>query len=282
MLTNKELQYVNSWANRIPMPGVEYSLEVLKEIEKCYKMHLERYKDKKYDILFSNSSELELSILDKNLCHMLGIDFNNIKGEYFNDYRKEVFGTSECNFSSYNLVELIIENMEKVAELDNDPKNTAKAINYYKSSVKCGIFNKLSDFSKFNFICIDNNREEIKAENSKNLVIASNEALIPYFVMGVVPSSQPEDNGLYVVNTLMAPQNPKEYFENQEAAIPTQMIISDNEKLTKIFATPEEKIGLLTLYSNMANRYNFSNRMNIYGDYENLLNESQKTMIKTI
>ena len=273
MLTIKELQYVDSWASKIPMPGVEYSLEVLKEMEKCYKIYLEKYRNKEYNILFSNSDEIDLVIQEKNLCHMLGVDFSNIRNDYFTDFRLEAFGNSSSVFTSFDLLELIFENMEKVAELDNDPTNKAKAINYYKSSIKCDIFKKLSDFSNFNFISVNS-----KNENVKNLVIPSYEALTPYFMMGIILSTNLEDNGKYVVNTLIAPTNPKEYFDGNEASIPTQMLITDNAKLSKIKATPEEKIKLLTIYSNIVNKYNITNMMNIYGDYENQLNEMSKSI----
>lgn len=42
MITNKELHYVDSWANKIPMPGVEYSIKVLNSIKDC----LETWKEK--------------------------------------------------------------------------------------------------------------------------------------------------------------------------------------------------------------------------------------------
>lgn len=48
-----------------------------------------------------------------NLCHMLGIDYNNLKGEYFNLFRKEVLKT-EDDLRSYDLLKLIIENIEDV------------------------------------------------------------------------------------------------------------------------------------------------------------------------
>ena len=276
MLTIKELQYVDLWANKIPMPGYEYSLNILKEMKKCYEIYNQKYKDKNFDVILSNSEEIEFEIMSRNLCHMLGIDFNNVKGDYFNKYRQEAFGNSSNNFNSYDLVELILDNMEKVAELDNEPTNQAKAINYYKSSIKCEIFQKLSDFDKFNFAVINNGLYEDK--NNRNLFVPSNEGLTPYFMMGLL--QEPETNK-YVVSTLLAPQEPKRYFENKEVMIPTQLLISDNDQLTKIEATAEEKIQLLTMYQNIINRYNIPNMMNIYGDYENMLNELSKSKVYT-
>ena len=276
MLTTKELQYVNAWANKIPMPGYDYSIKILKEMKKCYEIYKNKYQGKEYNMIFSDSEEICFEIMSKNLCHMLGIDFNNIKGEYFDVYRYEAFGTHEPNFTSFDLVELILENMEKVAELDNDPNNSAKAINYYKSSIKCEIFNKLSAFDKFNFALINNGLDVEDGKEKRFLFVPSNEALTPYFMMGLVKDTM-EDK--YGVATLIAPPEPKGYFEGKEVSIPTQILISDNDQLSKIVATPEEKIQLLTMYANICNKYNMPNMINIYGDYENMLNELSKDKV---
>lgn len=272
MITSKELQYVSMRANRIPMPGTEYSKKVLEEIKNCYELYNKKYKNKEYSIIFSNSEEIDFEILTKNLCHMMGIDYNNIKGEYFDDYRENVFGTSAADFTSYDLLGMIIENMDKVAAYDNNANNTVKAVNYYKSAIKCEIFNKLTDFDKFNFAAINyiGNRDDIEYDKQKLLFISSNEAVTPYFMMGI---KQEEDTSKYVVASLMAPDNPKYFFENQEVVIPTQILVNDNQNLEKKVATAEEKMRLLTMYSNIINKYNLPNRINIYGDYENMLNE---------
>ena len=111
MITQKELQFVELWASKIPMPGIEYSREVMNEIKKSYETYNELYKDKEYNFIFSNGEEINFEILTKNLCHMLGIDYQNIKNECFSDYRLNVLKTNSSNLSSYELLELLIENM---------------------------------------------------------------------------------------------------------------------------------------------------------------------------
>lgn len=282
MISIKELQYVDLWANKIPMPGYEYSIAVLNEIKKCYEVYKARYKDKEYSMIFSNSEEIEFEIFAKNLCHMLGIDYNNIMGDYFKDYRLNVFKTASLNISSFELLELILENMQKVAELDNDIQNKAKVINYYKSAIKCEIFNKLSDFGKFNFAAINyhGDNENVDYNNQKLLFVASNETIAPYFMMCIKEDNR-EALGKYVVVSLFAPGNPIRYFENQEVIIPTQILISNNDNLTKLVATSEEKIGLLTLYASVITKYNIPNKLNIFGDYESTLNALSKAKVLT-
>lgn len=283
MVSSKELRYVDSWANKTPMPGIEYSLRVLDDVERCYKLYNEKYKDKEYSIIFSDSEEIDFEILSKNLCHMMGIDYSNIKGEYFDSYRQQAFGTSSTDISSYDLLELIIENKEKVAELDNDQNNPAKAVNYYKSAVKCAIFNKFSSFESFNFAAINylGDKENIDYEKSKLLFIPSNEAITPYFMMGIKECEDIEnETKKYLVYTLIAPENPKSFFDNQEVIIPTQILVSNNANLSKLVATSEEKIQLLTMYENIINKYNLPNKINIFGDYKDMLNSRNYQKIK--
>ena len=208
-------------------------------------------------------------IIEKNLCHMLGIDFNNIKGDYFNEYRQKAFGTSSSDFTSYDLLCEIIDNMDKISMLDNDASNNAKAINYYKSAIKCAIFNKLSNFDSFNFASANSNG------NQRFLFVPSNEAVAPYFMMGIDLDQNMGDK--YFVHTLVAPEDPKNYFSDREIVIPTQILVSNDSNLTKMVATPEEKLQLINMYYNLVNQYNVNSSLNIQGDYESMLNDLSKT-----
>lgn len=273
MITSKELQYVEVWTNKIPMSGYEYSIRVLNELKNCAEQFNKKYRDKEYNFIFSNGEEIKFQILDKNLCHMLGIDYNNIKGEYFNNYRLNVLVTGCTNLSSYELLELILENVESVAEMDNEKNCKEKVINYYKSGIKCEIFNKLSNFEQFDFGAINYNPGDGKYEYEKQKIffIPSNESVCPYFMMGIKKDSD-ESYG-YIVNTLFAPIDANKYFDNQEVIIPTQILVSDNTDLKKLQASASEKIRLLTMYKSIINQYNILNRINIYGDYESVLND---------
>lgn len=279
MVSSKELRYVNSWASKIPMPGVEYSSEVMNSIRECYEIYNKKYKDKQYSIIFSNGEEIDFEIMTKNLCHMLGIDYDNIKGDYFDIYRQEVFGiSSDINFSSYDLLEMILEKADKIVEMDNDSSVSAKVVNYYKSCVKCAIFKKFSNFENFDFAAINyfGDNEKYDYSKQKMLFIPSNELVTPYFLMGIKQSDEEAIKGIYFVNSLVAPQNYINFFDNQEVIIPTQILISDNNNLKKINATADEKLRLLSLYKNIINQFSLPNKMNISGDYEVMLNEFTK------
>ncbi len=283
MITNKELQYVNDWATKIPMPGVDYSIKVLNSIKDCLMIWNEKYKDKDYNIIFSNGEEINFKIYNFNLCHMFGIDYQNVKKECFDLYRKEAFGTNCSDFTSYDLLLMIMDNIEKVAELDNNPDNRRKAINYYKAAIKCEIFNKLSDFERFNYAAINSLTDD--TEDKKMLFVPSNESICPYFSMGLIKTADKYDsqeiNQYYAVNTLLAMSEPKKFFDDREVIIPTQMLISDNKNLKKISATADEKIRLLTMYKSIVEKYKVNSKINIYGDYETILNDiSNKLVLK--
>lgn len=281
MITNKELQYVESWASKIPMPGIEYSIQVLNSIKKCLETWKEKYSDKDYNIIFSNGQEINFKIFNYNLCHMFGIDYKNIKGEFFDEYRKNIFGVSASDFTSFDLLNMILENIEKVAEADNDIHSKAKFINYYKSAIKCEIFNKFNDFEKFNYAVINSDKEDI--EDKKLLFVPSNEPICPYFSMGLIKcqNNLDNENQYYAVNTLLAMSDPKIFFDKKEVIIPTQMIIFDDKNLKKVSASSDEKIKLLTMYKSIVEKYKIDSNINIYSDYETILNDiSNKLILK--
>lgn len=278
MISQKEMQYIDAWANRIPMPGVEYSKAVMEDLKKSYEKYKDKYMNKDYTFILSNGEEINFEILVINLCHLLGIDYNSIKGEYFDNYRKDVLQMGTSNFTSFELLETILEYSDKIVELDNDSSNRFKLINYYKSQIKCNIFNKISDFENFSFATINYDPKDGKFnyENQKLLFMPSNEILYPYFMMGLKLSNVTQDKDCirkFVPSTLLAPQDSKKYFENQEVMIPTKIFVSDNYNLSTYNASAEDKIKLLTMYKAIIHKYGISNYLNISGDYESMLND---------
>ena len=101
MITTKELQYVEAWASKSPMQGEEYSTRVVSEMKECYETYKQKYKNKEYNLIFSNGQEITFEIMESNLCHMLGIEYQNIKGEYFKKYRREILKIQTPCFTSF-------------------------------------------------------------------------------------------------------------------------------------------------------------------------------------
>lgn len=295
MITTRELSYVTTWAQKTPYPGMKYAEQTTEKLFEAVKNYDKFYANKEYDIILSNGEQISFEILSKNLCHMLGIDYKNLTSDYFERFREEVLGITGP-IKSYDLLKVLLDNAEKILKYDYD--NGGKILNYYRIMVKCSIFEKLSDFSRFNFGVINFEPNIYTSEgggiyrgNTKKLFyVQSNEAIAPYFMMGILPSGDlidPEYNpNKYAVETLIAPTNPQNFFAGQEVVIPTQILITTDENMTKTEATPSEKLALLNQYKAIINNYGLKNMLNIYGDYESVLAsssiEGHKTRTKSI
>lgn len=285
MITKRELDYVNSWANRVPYPGLSYSTKAMEALVKAYEDYHKYYDGKEYDIILSNAEQLQFEIQRRNLCHMLGIDYKNLTGDYLEEYKEDILGING-SVSSYDLLSTVIKKTEDILRYDYD--NGGKVINYYRIMIKCGIFDKLSDFSRFNFGVINFNKElyekinntSISINSGKLLYVQSNEAVAPYFMMGIKKDNK-EENDKYIVETLMSIIEPEKFFNNQEVVIPTQILITTPDKMEKLEASPEEKIALLNQYKSIITSYKLPNKLNVYGDYESMLTEEARKRVRT-
>ncbi|MBQ8192976.1 MAG: hypothetical protein IJZ46_02780 [Bacilli bacterium] len=255
----------------------------VENLANAVKNYNEFYADKEYDIILSNGDQISFEILNKNLCHMLGIDYKNLVSDYFTSFRENILGLNGST-NSYALLKALLENIDKVLKYDYD--KGGHLLNYYRIMIKCAIFEKLSDFSRFNFGVIDFNEHiytassgrPYKGKTDKMFYVQSNEAVAPYFMMGVVPADaaiKQNDEEIveikHVVETLIAPSSPGDFFNNQEVAIPTQILVTTVDKMDKLEATPSEKIAMLNQYRSIVNEYKISNKINIFGDYESML-----------
>ena len=303
MISKKELGYISGWANKVPYPGDDYALEALEKLALAEKLYREIYENNKYNITLSNNEEIEMEIKSKNLAHMLGIDFKNLAKDLFSEFRYNVLGLNPDEYlNSYTLLKSIIENKQDVINFDKN--NYLKVLNYYKVSVKSDIFSKLGNLADFNFGCINFNKDEFvknsvtgyyNPKSTKYLYIPSDEPVAPYFMIGILQNGNGfynteetekeeienneliEQNKPYVVETSIAPDNPKPFFYNQEVVIPTQILKDTNKELTKINATPTQKKALLKEYRSIITNYGLENRINIYSDYLSMLsNEEEK------
>ena len=93
MISSKELKYVGNFAIQIPMPGEEYSKQVMERIKKCVELYEKKLKRIEYTIMFSNNEEISLEIQEIGLCHMLGIDYKAIKSDLYKKYRKKAYNS---------------------------------------------------------------------------------------------------------------------------------------------------------------------------------------------
>ncbi len=286
MITNKELQYVSSWVSKIPYPGINYAEEAARKLIDAYEDFNQFYCNKEYDIILSNGEQILFEILSMNLCHMLGIDSKGLLDDYYSLFRKQVLDIEPGRYmKSYELLKTIIDNIDGVLKYDYDCGG--KILNYYRIMVKCSIFEKLSDFSRFNFGVINFDKDlyakvtnsNFSGSSKKLLYVQSNETTAPIFMMGILPNNNSKTDQTsitpeevkYVVETLFAPSEPKDFFSEQEVAIPTQILITTTDNMNKLSATASEKIALLNQYRSIVKEYDLPYKLNINGDYEAML-----------
>jgi len=302
MITRKELEYVNTKAKKVPYPGNDYSDEALDKLKKAYDLFNKIYKGNKYNIILSNNEELDLEILDKNLAHMLGINYQNLTSPIFDEFRKKILDLDYGEqINSYRILEQILNNRDKV--IDFESKGNLRVLNYYKISIKSDIFNKLGNLTNFGSGCINFDKNEylknsgfkfFNPNSTKFLFVPSDEAISPYFFMGICPensefSEDLEDDSFkiktttpYFVETLFAPDQSEYFFENQEIVIPTQILKINDKEMIKFSASPSQKKKVLKEYDNIIQQYNLKNNMNIYADYIASLSEEEKKLTKSL
>ena len=264
MISLKELQYVDVWARKAPYPGSIYAFETLEKMKELFDKYNKNYREKNYSIIFSDSEELAFKISDTSVCHMLGIDFKNLINGPFEKFLSEVLNINvNDRITSYEVLKAILDNYEEVVKYEEN--GNLRAINYYKSRIKCSIFDKISEFEKFNFAKLET------SDDSKLLFTPSNEAVCPYFFISL---NRDQNAVSYDISSLLAPkQNELPSFFEKKFTIPTQIIIDDSQNLDKLTASPREKINLLNMYKQIVLNYHIEGNIDISGDYLSMLSE---------
>lgn len=275
MITLKELDNVSKYPRFSPFPGEDYAKETFKKMKEQLRLYEEYFKGKEYSIIFSDGEEVDFTVLDKNICHMLGIDYNNFfEGDYYKDFLSNVL---RINYkpTSYDWAKILLDASDLVIQYDKNC-NGNRAINYFKSKIKCSIFEKLFELEEFNFGKLQTEDE------TKLLYTQSNEPISPYFCIRLKQENlDTNQRQTYIINSLLAPQvkDLGEYFDH-EASIPTQIMVDNNSDISSKTATAKQKISLLNQYKSIILNYNKKDNINIYGDYISSLQEASKGRAK--
>lgn len=298
MIQSYELDYVSMWPNKVPYPQSDYIEQTKKAFFNAFNLYMDLYKGIKYNICFSNSTEINLEIFEHNVAHMLGIDCSNIKSTFHDTFRSSVLDINPSyNIPTFHLLKKIIDNFDNIVEYETTGNKT-KILNYYRIFIKSCIFERLVNLSNFNYICINFDKNEYanncgancNFNSTKFLAIESEETCAPYFLMGILEDSKkntiirngdadtseifdnrPQSNS-YAVETLIAPRNAKDFIANQEVILPTHLVYSRDGGLKRTEATPEQKLALLKMYKSMLDKYCLNtSRIDLSGDYGLLL-----------
>lgn len=285
MISRKELEYVNQSAVAVPFPGRNYASDAIDLLIKSYEIYKKNYQGKIYNFIFSDGEEINFQMLEKNIAHLFGINCKNL----FSDAMQSTT-SSVLDFRAYQtggadeLLKRIINRAEDVIKNDSNPSNY-RLLNYYRILIKCSAFTKLSTFENFNFGCLDFDKSRYEQQtntpfgpnSSKFFFVPSDEAVIPYFMMGIKKDSLAD---FYIPETIFAPNNFAQMIDCQTFVLPIQILINDNFNFTKINATPKEKIELLNLYKSIIGTYQTQTFIEIFNDYESMLRQSKELKLK--
>ncbi len=286
MISKRELRSVDKSPDYAFFPGIDYAENVITKLQESFEIFESELRSVVFNISFSNNKEIRFQILDKNLCHMLGIDSTYIKKS---SAHKKILGfNSEDFIDSYALLESIMENLDTILEHDSDPKRK-RFLNYYRLSVKNDIFMKIASIKDLDFGCINFNPEIFISEtghqrepfrSTKLLYMLSDEIISPYYMIGLIKQKQ-GDQTPYAVETIIAPEQFTDYFNSQEVVIPTQLLIESQNEWNKKQTSPSQKIRLLKDYKSLITEHNLPDGMNVYGDYLSQLMEQEKRLKHT-
>lgn len=285
MVSKKELEYVDQYARNVPFPGVSYARAAVELMVNAYETYKLNYQGKSYNFIFSDGEEISFQILDKNLAHLFGIDYQNLISDPMKATIERTIGINDyLRGGACEFLKRIIDNADDVIKNDSDPRNY-RMLNYYRILIKCSAFSKLSTFEKFNFGCLRFNKEiyenligkEFTPKSNMFFFTPSNEVVTPHFMMGIKKDSY---SNSYIPETIFAPSDFFKMIENQTFVLPIQVLINDNCDLKKITAGSEEKLELLNLYKSLIGMYRTNTFIEIYSDYENVLRDNKELLLK--
>ena len=285
MVSKRELEYVNLYARNVPFPGRNYAINSMEMLVNAYETFKKNYKNKSYSFIFSNGEEVNFQIFEKNLAHLFGIDYRNLTSEMMRNVTGGILGFETFQSGgSDELLKRIIDRADEIIKNDSIPNNY-RILNYYRILIKCSAFSKLSNFEHFNFGCINFDKSlyvkpdgsEFKPASNKFFFVPSNEALTPYFMMGILPNN---GSNIYIPETIFAATDFGGMIYNQTFLVPIQILINDNFELNKIVASPKEKLDILNLYKSLIAIYQSNTFIDIYNDYENTLRENKELKLK--
>ena len=285
MVSKRELEYVNKYAKTVPFPGNNYAYDAMQMLINAYDTYIKNYQGKSYDFIFSNGEEINFQIFEKNLAHLFGIDYKTLISNPMEDTTKNILGLNDSKINgSEKLLKRIIDRADDVIKNDSQ-QNNSHILNYYRILIKCSAFSKLSTFENFNFGCINFDKSIYESTNSstfgqnstKFFFVPSNEAVTPYFMMGI---RKDNGNDIYIPETLFAVGAINKMIVNQTFLLPIQILINDNFNFKKIKATSKEKLDLLNLYKSLIGMYQTNTFIDIYNDYENILRENKELKLK--
>jgi len=240
MITNREMMFVNQKEEtKIPYPGSDYAKDALLELKEALVIYDTYYKNKMFDIIFSNGENLEFAIEENTFSHLVGmpnmrtfIEKGIIEQFYQNEY-----------INSYQLLTDIMNNIDDFLKVNEEANFSL--FNFYRIKVRSEVFAKFSNFTDYNFGAIhyDKNIAEKNGHPTNMnahtfLFVESNDANYPYHMMGLAKDMA---NKQYV-ETLFPTAYLEKMFKGQTISLPTAVSITQTESFSKGTISASQKL----------------------------------------
>lgn len=240
MITNREMMFVNQKEEtKIPYPGHEYAKDALLELKEALLIYDTYYKNKMFDITFSNGENLEFIIEERTFSHLVGMP--DMKTFIEKGIIEQFYGGERIG--SYQLLRDIMDNMDDFLNINE--KENFSLFNLYRIKVRSEVFAKFSNFTDYNFGAIhydkniaENNGYPTYMNAHTFFFVESNDANYPYHMMGIAKDT----NGKQYIETLFPTAFLEKMFKGQTISIPTAVSITQTESFFKGTISASQKL----------------------------------------
>lgn len=250
----KEMEYITKKSSeKVPFPGDKYSLESLEKMREAIQLYEKFHQDKTYYILFSDGTEIPFSIYERNLAHLLGINFSALSRTNF----MKSMGQDRKGSSSFKLIKQMTSNPEATIKISGEFNH--QLLNFYRIKARSDFFTNFADFSSFDYscICFDEYESfkygyETSMGSNYFLTKRNRHPLFPYSMMGINMTGDKS-----YVETFFPCKNElqKKMFFHQKIIYPIAITEKSSSSVIKSLATLNQKEKLITDISYLRKKY---------------------------
>jgi len=277
MITNREMLYVNQKEEeKIPYPGKNYAKNSLLELKEALQIYNTFYKNKMFEIAFSNGQNLEFQIETNNFPHLVGLPSIAIwekKGFLSKLYSEKT--------TTFNVLVDIANNIDDFIKFNEE--NNHGLFNFYRMKVRSEIFSDFSNFTDYNFgvMHFDKNNASkngyITTMNAHTfLFVEGTDINYPYHMMGIAKDKNSDNQ---YVETLFPVLNAKKLFEKQTITFPTAVAISQTDLFSKTTIDSSKKLKLIKQLMDISKNYNAN--FDYFHDYLSTVSEAVRNEEKS-
>ena len=249
------------------IPDQKFIDSTIKRIESTMELFQKEYKDKRFELTFSNGEVVKFQINQDQLPHMLGINLKKLRKTSL--YKR----SSDESFDSYDYLNKIVNNPKALQTLNEHRSGTI--INYYSVKQRCLSIENFYKLKEFSFVGVDfdkrkilNKKDQTLINSNKLLLFKSDINEISCYLMGLGYDSYAKENYVETIFPLykdepIAYYNPKRFIENQKILLPTKLeteyLYDDYNCVVKTIDECQSKEEVIHYLSNLKKKLNVEN-----------------------